>query len=271
MSDAEDRRPCISSNCTTCFAAVLYLSLLVAIGFFIWFYGLSSALRHVLSFIPEDPGWGWTCTYCVITSVCIITLTPLWPPLCVGAGLIFGFWWGALANFFSIYGAALGSISIGRWLLREPVRNCIEGGSYNHLRLMISILEDDQESIKLQVLFRFLFLPMFIRNYAPATLEIPIWKLFVSAIPHSIWISIMFASLGATFKDTAELVRDGNDFSLKGMKWQHLLIYCVSLAVMIFLSVYAWTKYEERKSQEDATNLTKERTEKSNDVERIAA
>lgn len=267
VSDAEDRKACTFSDCTTCFAAVLYLSLLVFIGFLVYLYGPSSAVRHILSLIPEDPGWGWSCAYCAATSVSIITLAPLWPPLCVGAGLIFGFWRGSLANFVSIYSAALGSISIGRWLLREPVQDCIEGGDYKQLRLMMRILEDEQESIKLQVLFRFLFIPMFIRNYAPSTLAIPIWKLFVSAIPHSVWISILFASLGATFKDTAELVRDGNEISFKGMKWQHFLIYCVSLSVMIFLSVYAWRKYNERARQEDATSLAKEFTETAHAAE----
>lgn len=34
--------------------------------------------------------------------------------------------------------------------------------------------------------FRFLFIPIWLRNYAPTTLQVETWKLLVAALPHSL-------------------------------------------------------------------------------------
>lgn len=160
-------------------------------------------------------------------------------------------------NIVSIYSAAAASFMIGRFLLREPIRNCIEGGEYPEVRRIMAIMEDDDDALKVQILFRFLFIPMVVRNYGPATLEIPLWKLFVGCIPHCIWISVLFASLGATFSDTAELIRDGKEFSFKNIRWQQGAIFVLSLLVAIILGFYARYKYRAKLALDDeAKHLT---------------
>jgi len=174
----------------------------------------------------------------------------------MASGLIFGIKFGMMLNFFAITGAALLSVFLGRCCLREPIRSWLEDGDFPTTRRMLLVLEDEEYSLKFQVLFRFLFIPMFVRNYVPSTLDIPIWKLAVGSIPHSLWISLLFASIGATFKDTAQLIRDGKEVSFRDMKWQQALILVVSLVVAIVLAFYAQRKYMERVAQEESSSLT---------------
>lgn len=233
---------------------VVCVSICALIGVFMLYYGSTNVLRSMLKLVPEKPGLDWQIGYACVVTLSIAMLLPIWPPLCMGSGLIFGFIHGAVINFFAIFAAANISFCIGRLLLKEPVRNCLENGDYSRVRRMMLVLEDEENSLKFQILFRFLFIPMFIRNYGPSTLEIPMWKLSVGAIPHSVWISILFASLGATFKDTAELIRDGKEFQFTAIKWQQGLLAGAAMVVAICLGFYAHRMYVAKLEEEDSTS-----------------
>jgi uncharacterized membrane protein YdjX (TVP38/TMEM64 family) len=231
-----------AGKCASAFCCVLIFAV---VGLSIVLYGPSEALRYMLNLLPERPGWGWFVGLGLATSVSIVMLMPIWPPLCMTAGLVFGLRWGAVLNFVSITSAAVVSICLGRWVLQEPIRHMLEQGDYPRVRRMMLVLEDRDSSLKFQVLFRFLFIPMFLRNYGPAALQVPLWKLCAGTLPHSAWISFLFASLGATFKDAAELIKNGHEVSFEDMRWQQGVLLLVSVAVMIALSWYAMRKYNE--------------------------
>lgn len=241
-----------------CLGVLLCVLCFLALGAVIIWYGPNKLLREMLLVIPRDPGWDWYCGMCIVTCIAIVCLTPIWPPLCMAAGMIFGFSWGTLSNFIAIWSAAMISICIGRSVLKEPVQRCVAKGDWKRTRIMMMVMEDEESSIKFMALFRFLIIPMFLRNYGPSTLEIPLWKLGVAAIPHSLWISILFASLGATFQDTAELIRDGKEADSSSLHWQQMAIFCVAFLVAILLSIYAYMKYAERMEVEEAKEIAKE-------------
>lgn len=219
------------------------------------YYGATDVLRYLLNLLPEDPGVEWKVAMVIMTTLSIVMLLPIWPPCVMAMGLLFGFWEGMCLSFAAIYSAAILSFVLGQCFLQEPVRDCVDRGKYSNVKRMMRVLEDEDDSLKFMILFRFLFMPMFIRNYGPSTLNIPFWKLCVAAIPHSIWISILFASLGATFKDTAQLLRNGGEMSFKDLSWQQGLIFIVALLVAIGLAIYAHNKYLERLEQDEAADL----------------
>lgn len=246
----EEARGCNGRPLRTC---VTWTFLLVFLGFMftIWYYGPTAVLRYLLRLPPRKPGWDWCIGLIIVTILSIVMISPIWPPLCMAAGLLFGFWQGLCMNIVSIWTAAAISFVIGRFILREPVRNWIFSGDYPEVRRMMAIMEDENDALKVQILFRFLFIPMVIRNYGPATLAIPFWKLLVGCIPHCIWISVLFASLGATFSGTAELLRDGKEFSFEHIRWQQGAIFIVSFCVAIVLACYAHYKYREKLALDD--------------------
>merc|ERR1740120_79679 len=161
----------------------------------------------------------------------------------MASGLIFGLIWGSIHNFVAILSAALISLILGKILFKGPVRRMIIDGNYSQVRRIVLVLEDESNSLQFLILFRFLWIPMGVRNYAPAALDVEWWKLAIACVPHCIWISFIFASLGSTFKDAADLLRDGKSFDLKALKWQQLLLFAVSACVSIGLAFYAQWKY----------------------------
>lgn len=256
-------------------SALICLVLFAGTAGLIWYIGPMHLLRQLLRALPARPGWEWYVGMTVITMLVIVMLLPF-GGLCLANGLVFGFYGGAVVNFVAIVSSAVISLILGRFFLREPIQRSLEGDAYPQTRRIMLILEDSEESLKFQVLFRFLFIPMFVRNYAPSVLCIPFWKLCVSTLPHSAWISLLFASLGSTFKDAAELMRDGEELDRTALKWQSLLILFVSIAVSAVLAWFAHRKYRERLEQEDNEDLRKgrdgiEEAHEKSAADRIAA
>lgn len=229
-----------------CLASVLLIAcLLYALG------GPSNLLRAVLRLLPATPGWGWYLTLWLLAAVCLIAWVPLWAPLCLLSGLLFGLLWGTLFNFGTLIFGAAGSIAIGGVVFRDPVRGLVDGKKYPQLRKLLLVVEDSEDTLKLLVLFRFFFLPMFVRNYAFAALNIPAWKLILACVPQSAWTATMMASVGATFKDTAELIRDGKEATLSSIRWQQALVFAVSVSVSLFLTWYAYRKFREIHAEDE--------------------
>jgi len=250
-------------GCAECVAAAFCILTFMGVGALMINYGPTKLLRHLLNLIPAKPGWDWYVSMGLITMVSIVMILPIWPPMCMAAGLVFGLLPGAALNFCSILGAAICSLVLGRFVLRAPVRRWLDEGEYPTLRRIFHVLEDSESSLQFLILFRFLFLPMFVRNYGPSTLRIPLWKLSVACVPHCIWISLLFASLGSTFKDAADLIRDGKEAGFEDMKWQQLSIFCVSLLVAVCLAVYAQRKYNEELETEQASLVPEAGSEKA--------
>mmetsp|Transcript_69587 Transcript_69587/g.148859 ORF Transcript_69587/g.148859 Transcript_69587/m.148859 type:complete len:317 (+) Transcript_69587:107-1057(+) len=239
-------------GCTGAFACAL---LFASAGFVMLYFGPMAVLRHLLVRLPAHPGWDWYFAMGVVITLSIVVLLPIWPPLCMASGLFFGFCGGSLLNCAAILSAAAVSTALGRSLLREPVRQWLESGDYPRVRRIMLMLEDEEASLSLLMLFRFLFIPMFIRNYGPSALHVPFWKIMLGSVPHSAWISVMLASVGATFQDLAELIREGKEFDFKALRWQQVLVLLVSFFVTCLLAVYAHRQYSQRLAAEEAAKL----------------
>lgn len=208
--------------------ALFYGVILLAIGVAILCIGPSVVLRYFLMQLPDKPGWMWFWGHCIVTSLSIVILMPIWPPMCMASGLLFGLGGGTVLNFIAIVSAACISILLGRTFFRASIRSTISSYDMPWLRRWMRTLERDERSWLFQVLFRFLLIPMFIRNYAPSVLNVPFWKLLLASLPHSAWVGFLFASLGKAFKDPAEIVKEGNSIELSHFKWQHIMLPVVS-------------------------------------------
>jgi len=249
--DEKNRSRCILSSPTGMGLAVFVAVMFVFIALVLW-VGPDRALRAVVEFlVPAKP----SVIHAIVMAVCIVVCAVLPLPILflflLVPGLVFGFWLGVLIIFPSLLAGACVSFLIGRYFAQKAIRGCIERGEYPKASRMLHVLESEEDSLKFLVLFRFLPIPMFIKNYGPAVLRIPFWKLAVSAIPHCFWSAVLFSSLGAVFQGTAEVMREGNKLDWKTLRWQQALIFLASLFAMIAMAVYAWRIYSRKTAEED--------------------
>lgn len=144
----------------------------------------------------------------------------------------------------------VGSAQLCPLRLQEPVRGWLDSGNFPLAQRAFHCLETADDSLQILILFRFLLMPIWMRNYGPATLRIPMWKLLVSALPHTLWVSFIFASLGTSLQDVDELFTHGSDFKLADAKWQNFAIFLVAFLTAVLVSLYSYKKYNELMNNE---------------------
>lgn len=257
LDSSPPKRSC-DMSCSQIVAVICCAIVAILLGVGMLEFGVSKILQIIINLLPESPSFSWYVFMCLATMLSIVILMPIWPPMCMLNGLVFGFAAGSIVNFIAIFGAASISLLLGRSLLQNSVRSCIFDGDYPHFKRILLVLEDDTNTIMFLLLFRFLFIPMFIRNYGPSLLEVPAWKIVITVIPHAIWISMLFASLGSSFQGTADLLRKGHSLSVKSFKWQQALIVGVGFSMTAVLTFYAHRKYSEKLEEDNAAPLNRQ-------------
>mmetsp|Transcript_130682 Transcript_130682/g.310020 ORF Transcript_130682/g.310020 Transcript_130682/m.310020 type:complete len:257 (+) Transcript_130682:59-829(+) len=250
----EENRACQYASILACVATAAVASIIV------YAVGPTTLLAEALRMLPDDPGWGWFIGWALVLLISIVLMLPMWQAVCIASGLMFGLGYGTALNFLALYGAAAVSTLLGETLLREPIRRWLAEyeATFPGPMKALKCLERAEDSLEVLILFRFLFIPIWLRNYAPTTLQVETWKLLVAALPHSLWVSFIFASLGVSLQDAEQMFNHGAEFQLYDMKWQHILMFAVSCLTSLLISLYAYRKYVEMTSDEAEHLVRKE-------------
>jgi len=224
---------------------IIFLAFLVIISCvaYLWL-GPQALLRVSLRLlVPRKPGWHHALFLGLSIAILMVVPLPIaWFVLLI-PGMLFGFWIGLLIILPSLFVGIVVASVVGRFFLQEPIREWIDGEDCPRPRMVLSVLEGEQDCLTILVLFRFLNMPYSLRNYGPCILRISLGRLILSTVPHSIFQAVLFASLGAMFQDTAQLMRNGHQLSLKTMRLEETILFAASLISVVLLGWYAWRIY----------------------------
>eukprot|EP00928_Gymnodinium_smaydae_P012918 TRINITY_DN14718_c0_g1_i1.p1 TRINITY_DN14718_c0_g1~~TRINITY_DN14718_c0_g1_i1.p1 ORF type:complete len:280 (-),score=27.28 TRINITY_DN14718_c0_g1_i1:173-1012(-) len=236
----------------------IVLALTALLGLSIWF-APSKIMQMILQqIVPEKPDWRYGFLVGGVIAFLMIIPIPIVVPIMFVPGMVFGFQLGVLIVFPAMFLGVTVSFILGRWAFQEPIREWIASGDYPNVQAVLKTLDDDEDAMVLLVLYRFLFGPFMVKNYAPVLLQTPLWKLSISAIPHHLWVSILFTSLGSIFKGTAELLRKGEKWDWKRLHWQQIALFVGSFASTGVITWYAYWIY--RRKVAEHSEQTSEKT-----------
>jgi len=214
-----------------------------------------------LKLLPDNPGWDWFFGWTILLAANTTLGLPIWSALFIVSGLVFGLKAGTAINFIALYIGVVVSLLLGKTVLQEPVRQWLDSGNFPLAQRALQCLEEADDSFQILILFRFLLMPIWMRNYAPSTLRFPLWKLLVSAIPHTLWASFVLASLGTSLQDVEEVFTHDSHFKLSNVKWQNIAMFIVSCLTAVLISLYSYKKYSELTSGESTPLLEHGRKE----------
>lgn len=211
-------------------------------------------LQHI---VPDEPDWRYALLLGVLIALIMVIPLPVVFIIIFVPGMVFGFWTAVLILLVAMSIGVTLAYHVGRWAFQDPMRDWMSQGQYRRFQSVLQTLESDEDTVMLLVLFRFLMMPYILKNYIPVLIRIPLWKLALTAIPHHIWVSVLFASLGSIFKDSAELMRKGGEWDWKHLKWQQMGIFAGALVSTMLISFYAYWIYRKK-----ATDQTEENSER---------
>lgn len=216
-------------------------------------YGPKRLAQMLLNYLmPSSPeAWHGIAIWATIV-VCTTCAIPVLLLLLPVPALMLGFWKGFLVIFAALMCGAALSFFIGRGVARRPVRAYLEGNRFTRVLRALHVMEDAQEtSMRLLILYRFLPIPMGVRNYGPAILEVSIPKLILASLPHSAWSSLVFATAGSALQGPAEALRDGNVVHWRSPHWQHIVGLVVAAISFVLFTWLAWRAYSEKADDEE--------------------
>lgn len=256
-----------SSSCLVRWSVPLLciLSFVAILVAFFWF-GPTKILKWCFSFIPEKPTTEHALILIAVIAICVLLSIPLWPPLCIVAGLMFGFWQGAFIVFISLVIGSMAALFLGRGVLREQIRGWIMESDWPRVKRFMRIIEREDRSLKFLILFRFIHVSIAARNYIPAILNIEAWHFFISVVLHSIWAACIFAIVGSSLKSTADVLMKGDELTWDHIEWWQWAFFGIALASGLLLMWYAIREYNAECELEDDESETKPLTEPSSNA-----
>jgi len=216
-------------------------------------YGPTKMLKILLQhLVPPRPNFGHMVAIWLSIVGCITLGIPILLLLLPVPTMMFGWCQGFTITATAELAAACVSFAIGRTIIQKPLRRFIDASRCMRIRRVLSVLEDDEdESLLLLILYRFMAMPMAMRNYGPSVLRVPMAKLVLSTVPHCLWSATVFATVGAALTGPAHLLRDGHKIALRTPQWQQVVGMLSAIASMFLFSWIAGRAYYRRVEMEE--------------------
>eukprot|EP00559_Dactyliosolen_fragilissimus_P005068 CAMPEP_0184855152 /NCGR_PEP_ID=MMETSP0580-20130426/467_1 /TAXON_ID=1118495 /ORGANISM="Dactyliosolen fragilissimus" /LENGTH=191 /DNA_ID=CAMNT_0027349593 /DNA_START=662 /DNA_END=1237 /DNA_ORIENTATION=- len=113
-------------------------------------------------------------------------------PIETAAGIAFGFTRAAIASACAKVTGAVIAFCLGRYLLAERIQAKLEGNEY------ATLMQESfgKNPIGVALIWRFSFLPEFVKNFGLALQPLKIWQFAVAVILHGVPFTLLWSFMG---------------------------------------------------------------------------
>merc|ERR1712129_227827 len=133
------------------------------------------------------------------------------------------------------------------------------------LQEVLSVCEDDPTG-KFLVLFRFISLPVWVKNYSIGMLDIDWPKAILIFIPAEIFYAGIFSYIGSKSRLVADALRKGDtNKAIHAFSGVEVGIVCVSILCVLMVILFGWCEYIKRRE-----SLTKGNSSESSPLTRTS-
>mmetsp|Transcript_23779 Transcript_23779/g.55399 ORF Transcript_23779/g.55399 Transcript_23779/m.55399 type:complete len:269 (+) Transcript_23779:78-884(+) len=166
-------------------------------------------------------------------------------------GFFFGFWIGFPLTFASELCAALCSWVIARFCFKQSIRSYL---LRNRLAKDLILICEEDPSGSLLLLYRFLGMPVWLKNYSMAILDIPLLTFVLVFVPASILYGGLMTYVGSKAYVVADEFRKGNvSAAYDQFSGLEFLMAGLSSTALLVLGFVGWRQLKARRSDADET------------------
>jgi uncharacterized membrane protein YdjX (TVP38/TMEM64 family) len=196
---------------------------------------------------PKEPTIWNAVGFFLVNTTIIVTALPLWVLACMCVGFVFGFWIGFAINFVTIITGSMICFFIGRYVATDTIRTWLM--KRRETGLVTRIIE--QNDFKFLVLFRFMPLPLCVKNYVPSTIRVNPFMFMLSVMIASGMYTPIYTFVGATTKGIATLIAEQKEnpeesprgiFHVNGVQITIVAIALMSSIAITVLGYIEWKK-----------------------------
>ncbi|KAF0699628.1 Aste57867_9811 [Aphanomyces stellatus] len=237
IDDADLPQPAWTTRRILLVGSLALVCLSVAVG--LWRFTQSSVFASMVKWEQEHEAIGIV-IFVLVYALCIVCCCPstIFDLL---AGYIFGFGFG---NVAAIAGKSLGSVIsylLGRYLMQDAIRKKLQDGQ-PMFRAWSILLERDE--FQFVVLLQFAYIPIFLKNYGLAILNVSFSLFFWSSITVGgarTWLTVY---IGSTATHMAELFTKNASGATSHLPEEILIVVgIVSTFVLLLYGSYRTRQY----------------------------
>jgi len=220
----------------------IYLAIILTALCFVWYVGW----EHVATYVFDSAGdeenklAAGFMLYC-----CLVFVATFWLPLPGFFMLLLGFFCGFWMGVVFCIGGELTSLTLSILLLRFC--DCMKEATEKMPKLKEVAKVLSEEDTKFLILFRFITMPMCVKNYSLGLVDRPLWRLVLLSVPGCVYWSSIFVYFGTKAHQAASRLRKGETHFVWTLfsGWE-ICVVVVSILAAIGIVTFAWLEYKKR-------------------------
>mmetsp|Transcript_1882 Transcript_1882/g.3745 ORF Transcript_1882/g.3745 Transcript_1882/m.3745 type:complete len:278 (-) Transcript_1882:21-854(-) len=233
---------------------IAFVCMVVSMALAAYVYGIERVAAAIFSAVDANKEHR-VMQAVVINSLLTTTITLCLPGpvlLIILNGFFFGFFVGFPLTFVAEFIAALLTFLIARSCFKQPIRAYLM--KKEMVREVVLACEEDDRGMML-VLFRFLGIPIWIKNYTLAILDISLLTYVLVYIPAAIMFGSIFTFIGSKAYLVGDELRKGNFGAVfDGTSGFEVALAGSSGVALILLAVLGWHEFVKRQADIDETS-----------------
>eukprot|EP00927_Polykrikos_kofoidii_P005950 TRINITY_DN12397_c0_g1_i1.p1 TRINITY_DN12397_c0_g1~~TRINITY_DN12397_c0_g1_i1.p1 ORF type:complete len:265 (+),score=30.06 TRINITY_DN12397_c0_g1_i1:182-976(+) len=243
--DARSLAPVTTPGTTRRLVAVVVITTgtIAAVVFVFWF-GPTNLCRLLVAYFPKKPKLQHAVLASLLTTLSIVAATPLTIPLLLLVPMVFGFWTGYACNVAAYVISAIVCFCISRFACAEYFRTYVENHEDTRIRRMLIVFHSNGNELKFMFILRFLPGPLFVKNYLPGVLQVPLWFALLPATVHGAIFSAGFAMVGASMRIAVDA--GGKEMP----NWFQICGVAIAVAASLSLMYVSWAEYSKQLEKE---------------------
>ena len=197
----------------------------------------------------------------IIVGVCLVLLEVVWGVLCIPfisiietlSGFILGFWPGMLVNTIGLFLACVVSFIVGKRFLRAALNEWI---SVNAPKWAATFRVMEREGITFLIMFRFLALPFWAKNYGPAALlDIPVTRFAISVAVATCPFGWLYAYLGDRSQQLTQDASSDEPHSSTLANFLELMVILIIIVASVIVSMKAFKMFQQAEAETNTVEL----------------
>merc|ERR1719201_2036003 len=271
--DADDAEEGSSNTCSRSLTETVVQECTLARGLLVTFllvliivppiivFGVLGTRRVARLFIraaPKEPTIWNAIGFFLVNTTIIVTALPVWVLACMCVGFVFGFWAGFAINYLTIITGSMICFFIGRYVATDTIRRWLM--KRHETGLVTRIIE--QNDFKFLVLFRFMPLPLCVKNYVPPTIKVNPFMFMLSVMIASGMYTPIYTFIGATTKGLATLYaeqqenpEEGGPENLFHVGGVQITIVAIALMSTIAITVLGYIEWKKVQKENEGSSL----------------
>lgn len=196
----------------------------------------------------------------VIAIVAILALpgTSMLELIC---GFVLGFTEGFIVCLISIIVSSIAAFLLGRYFLRDHIANYLnqtsvtDGENPSTFKMFLKSIEQ-RNGIVLLILFRLMFIPMFVKNYGPSVINTSIWHYVIAVLITTPPYVAIFSFLGSHAKSIADIATGEPGAGSNGdhAVWTQIIPIIVSVLAGVIFTTLAYLEFRQIQASNTAND-----------------